>query len=67
MGDKKALLKIPPGTQPGTTFRLKGLGAEASGKTGDQLVTVNVEIPKSMDAESKRLFEKIAENLELKH
>ena len=67
LGDKKALLKIPPGTQPGTTFRLKGLGAEAGGKTGDQMVTVNLEIPAHLDAESRRLFEQMAERLGLKH
>jgi molecular chaperone DnaJ len=67
MGDKKALLKIPPGTQPGTTFRLKGLGAEAGGKTGDQMVTVNLEIPTHLDAESRRLFEQMAGRLDLKH
>jgi molecular chaperone DnaJ len=67
MGDKKALLKIPAGTQPGTTFRLKGLGAEAGGKVGDQLVTVNVEIPRKLDSESKKLIEQLAETLNLKH
>ena len=67
IGGKKALLKIPAGTQPGTTFRLKGLGAEFGGKTGDQLVTVNIEIPKKMDAESKKLFERLVENMDLKH
>jgi molecular chaperone DnaJ len=64
---KKALLKIPAGTQPGTTFRLKGLGAEAGGRTGDQLVTVNVEIPKKLDPESRKLFERLIENMELRH
>jgi molecular chaperone DnaJ len=67
VGDKKALLAIPPGTQAGTTFRLKGLGAEAGGKTGDQMVTLNVEIPKHLDPESKRLFEQIAGRLDLTH
>jgi len=67
MGDRKALLKIPPGTQPGTKFRLRGLGAEAGDKTGDQLVTVNVEIPKHLGAESKKLFEQLAGSLDLKH
>jgi molecular chaperone DnaJ len=67
MGDKKALLKIPPGTQPGTKFRLKGLGAEVGDKTGDQLVTVNVEIPKHLDAESRKLVEQLAGRLGLEH
>jgi molecular chaperone DnaJ len=67
MGDRKALLKIPPGTQPGTKFRLKGLGAEVGDKAGDQLVTVNIEIPRHLDAESKKLFEQLAGSLDLKH
>ena len=65
--DKKALLKIPAGTQPGTTFRLKGLGADLGGRVGDQLVTVNVEVPSTLDPESRKLFEKLAEALNLKH
>lgn len=67
MGDRKALLKIPAGTQPGTKFRLKGLGAEVGDKAGDQLVTVNVEIPKHLDAESKKLFEQLAGRMDLRH
>jgi molecular chaperone DnaJ len=67
LADKKALLKIPPGTQPGTTFRLKGLGADVGGKVGDQLVTVNVEIPSKLDVESQKLVARLAENLSLKH
>jgi molecular chaperone DnaJ len=64
---KKALLKIPPGTQPGTVFRLKGLGASVGGKAGDQLVTVNVDIPQHVDPESKKLLEQLAAKLEMKH
>jgi molecular chaperone DnaJ len=60
-------LKIPPGTQPGTTFRLKGLGVKTDSKTGDQLVTVNVEIPRKLGAKEKELFERLAESLKLKH
>lgn len=67
VSDKKALLTIPPGTQPGTTFRMKGLGAEVSGKVGDQLVTVNVDIPRRLDPESAKLVERLAESLGLKH
>jgi molecular chaperone DnaJ len=67
LDDKKALLKIPPGTQPGTTFRLKSLGAEVGGQVGDQLVTVNVEIPKHLDPQSRKLFETLSEALDLKH
>jgi len=57
---KRALLKIPPGTQPGTTFRMKGLGIKKDSKQGDQFVTVNVEIPTKLTPKEKDLFEKLA-------
>ena len=67
LDDKHVVVKIPPGTQPGTTFRLKGLGVRSDSKAGDQLVTVNVEIPKNLSAEDKKLFEQLAASLSLKH
>ncbi|MDL5502273.1 MAG: DnaJ C-terminal domain-containing protein, partial [Candidatus Methanoperedens sp.] len=45
--DGKAEMKIPPGTQSGHIFRLKGKGMPGlhySGK-GDQLVRIKVEVP----------------------
>lgn len=49
----KVKLKIPAGTQPGTTFRLRGKGAPSlrTAQTGDQHVKVNVEIPKKITEE----------------
>ena len=39
-------LKIPPGTQPGTTLRLRGEGMPTiQGGKGDILVTISIEIP----------------------
>jgi molecular chaperone DnaJ len=67
LDDKRAVLKIPPGTQPGTTFRMKGLGIETGGRVGDQMVTVNVEIPKKLTPDDKKLFERLAASLNLKH
>jgi molecular chaperone DnaJ len=67
LDDKRAVLKIPPGTQPGTTFRLKGLGIDTGSKVGDQLVTVGVDIPKKLTTEDKELFERLAASLKLKH
>ncbi len=42
---KKVLLRIPPGTQPGRKFRIKGQGLEKNGRRGDQLVGVQVTVP----------------------
>ena len=47
---KKVMLKIPPGTQPGRKFRIKGQGIEKNGRRGDQLVAVQVTIPSDITA-----------------
>ena len=44
---KKVMLRIPPGTQPGRKFRIKGQGIEKNGRRGDQLVGVQVTMPTS--------------------
>lgn len=58
----KASLKIPAGTQSGTTFRLKGKGMPSlrGGSTGDQLVRVHVEVPQSLSSEQRKILEEFA-------
>ncbi|TVR51058.1 MAG: molecular chaperone DnaJ [Puniceicoccaceae bacterium] len=58
----KATLKIPPGTQSGTTFRLKGKGMPSlrGGYFGDQLVRVHVEVPTSLTSDQRRKLEDFA-------
>ena len=58
----KASLKIPAGTQSGTTFRLKGKGMPSlrGGAAGDQLVRVHVEVPQSLSAEQRKILEEFA-------
>jgi molecular chaperone DnaJ len=58
----KATLKITPGTQSGTTFRLRGKGMPSlrGGHQGDQLARVHVEVPQTLTAEQKRLLEEFA-------
>ena len=54
------LLKIPAGTQPGQLFRLNGRGMpimRQKGSFGNLLVRVKVQIPKTLTAEQKKLFE----------
>ena len=55
----KASLKIPTGTQSGTTFRLQGRGMPAlrGGGKGDQLIRVHVEVPTSLNSEQKKKLE----------
>lgn len=58
----KASLKIPAGTQSGTTFRLreKGMPSLRGGRQGDQLVRVHVEVPQSLTAEQRKILDEFA-------
>ena len=53
--DGKVKYNLPAGTQPGTTFRLRGKGIpELRGRgRGDQYVTVNVQVPTGLTHEQK--------------
>ncbi len=59
--DGRAKIKIPPGTQSGRIFRLKGKGFPSvnSYEKGDQLISVNVWTPQTLTAEEKAILEKI--------
>jgi molecular chaperone DnaJ len=59
---KKVMLRIPPGTQPGRKFRIKGLGLEKNGRRGDQLVGVQVTVPSELTSEQQDLMKKFAES-----
>jgi molecular chaperone DnaJ len=58
-------LRIPPGTQPGKVFTLKGKGVPYLRRKdrGDQLVIVNLEVPTKLTKEQRELFEKLAKSL----
>jgi molecular chaperone DnaJ len=58
-----ASIKVPPGTQPGTMFRLKGKGmknVQGYGH-GDLHVRINVEVPTHLSAAQKTKLEEFAE------
>ncbi len=59
--DGKAKIKVPPGTQSGKIFRLKGKGFPAfqSYEKGDELVEVNVWSPQNMTTEEREILEKL--------
>lgn len=59
--DGRAKIKIPPGTQSGKVFRLKGKGFPAvqSYEKGDQLIYVNVWTPQHLTSEEKAMLEKL--------
>jgi len=60
---KEIELNIPPGTSSGQRFRLKNLGLAVNGEKGNQYVEVNVEIPKDLTPEQKKLFERFADSI----
>ena len=60
--DKQLSLKIPPGTKHGTKMRLTGHGLPdmKANKKGDLYVRIQVNIPKNISAEQKKLVEELA-------
>ena len=57
---KKIVLRIPPGTQPGTRFRIAGQGITRDGRTGDQHVEIEVRIPESLSEEEEARLREFA-------
>ena len=57
-----ASMLIPPGTQSGQTFRLRGKGIphlKGVGR-GDEFVTIHVVTPQNVDTRTSELFREIA-------
>lgn len=67
LGDKKASMKIPAGTQSGAHFRIKGKGMPHMQRpgAGDQIVKVIVSIPKAETEEQKNLVDAFAKTFHL--
>ena len=69
--DGETNLQIPGGTQSGRVFRMRGLGVpklDRSGRgqnvgRGDQLVIINVAIPKALTTEQQDLFQQLSRTL----
>ncbi len=59
--DGRVEMTIRPGTQNGQKLRLKGKGVKTSAGRGDQIVEVQVAIPRHLDSQSKALFEQLKE------
>lgn len=61
--DGKVKYTIPEGTQPGTTFRLRGKGIpylRSPGTRGDQFVTVKLGVPRNLNANQKEALRQFA-------
>jgi molecular chaperone DnaJ len=56
--DGAARLRVPPGTQTGQRFHLRGRGAPSprGGRRGDLVVEVKIVLPRSLDERSKELL-----------
>jgi molecular chaperone DnaJ len=61
--DGRAQLKVPPGTQSGQKLRMRERGvpsATHAGKRGDQIVTIEIMVPKLHDERSKEILRELA-------
>ncbi len=58
----KTLLRIPPGTQSGQKFRLRGKGVPSlrTGGVGDQIVEVRIIVPRIADERSREILRELA-------
>jgi molecular chaperone DnaJ len=59
--DGAAKLKVPAGTQPGDVLRMRGLGVPEDGRPGDQLVIVQVTVPKKVSDRQRELLRELGE------
>jgi molecular chaperone DnaJ len=61
----KASIKVPVGTQTNTSFRLRGKGLPdlASGRKGDLLVNVQVEVPTKLNKEQQEKLRAFTESI----
>ncbi len=56
-------MEIPPGTQGGQTFRLRGKGMPSSrnpNQRGSLLARVDIKIPEKLNCRERELFEELA-------
>ena len=69
--DGKVSYNVPAGTQPGTVFRLRGKGVQklqrSEGDRGDQMVKINVEVPKNLNKKQKEALQAFEETLDEKN
>ncbi len=63
--DGDEALQIPPGTQSGQVFRIKGKGVPHLRRNtrGDELVLVTVDVPRSLSIEQRRIFTELSKTL----
>ena len=67
LDDKKVVLRIPPGTQPGRRFRIRGQGIHRGERAGDQLVQIHVTVPDKLTPDQQEAMKQFAERAGLKY
>lgn len=62
--DGEVRIKIRPGTQSGTTIRLKNQGIKLSNRriVGDQYIRIGIQIPEKLTRDQKSLIEKLKDS-----
>jgi len=53
------LMKVMPKTSSGQKYRLAGQGLTKDGKTGDMIVTVNIEVPQNISDKEIELYQQL--------
>ena len=53
-------LRLKPGTQSGSRHRVKGRGIETKKRTGDLIVTVDVDVPRELNDEQRAAIDELA-------
>jgi molecular chaperone DnaJ len=56
----KAKLKIPKGTQPNDVLRMRNLGIPVGGRRGDQLVVIQLSVPRKAKGRHQELLQELA-------
>lgn len=57
---RDVMLRVPPGTQPGTRFRIRGQGIRSGARAGDQYVRIGVRVPEAAAGEQEERFRAFA-------
>jgi molecular chaperone DnaJ len=65
--DRHVVLRVPPGTQPGRKFRIRGQGIEKNGKRGDQIVEIAVSLPERLSEEQEASLKQFADQAGLRY
>jgi molecular chaperone DnaJ len=59
--DEEVVLRLPPGTPNGRVLRIKGRGIQKGNVTGDLLVTVEIQVPRHINAKAEKALQEFAE------